>query len=102
LRIITLNVNGIRSAERKGFARWLARAEPWDVVCLQEIKAGHDDIPRALHAPRKGAPRPFSRPRRRATAGVALYAKHPRGSPPGSATTNSTPRAATSKPRSAT
>ena len=39
MRVITLNVNGIRSAERKGFARWLARAEPWDVVCLQEIKA---------------------------------------------------------------
>ena len=32
MRIITLNVNGIRSAERKGFARWLARIEPWDVV----------------------------------------------------------------------
>ena len=47
MRIITLNVNGIRSAERKGFARWLARAEPWDVVCLQEIKADVDDVPRA-------------------------------------------------------
>ena len=53
MRIITLNVNGIRSAERKGFARWLARVEPWDVVCLQEIKAAHDDVPRALRAPRK-------------------------------------------------
>ncbi len=39
VRVITLNVNGIRSSERRGFARWLARAEPWDVVCLQEIKA---------------------------------------------------------------
>ena len=38
MRIITLNVNGLRAAERKGFARWLARAEPWDVVCVQEIK----------------------------------------------------------------
>ena len=46
MRVITLNVNGIRSAERKGFARWLARVEPWDVVCLQEIKAHHDDVPR--------------------------------------------------------
>ena len=55
MRIITLNVNGIRSAERKGFARWLARAEPWDVVCLQEIKAHECDLPRALRAPRRSA-----------------------------------------------
>ena len=53
MRVITLNVNGIRAAERKGFARWLARVEPWDVVCLQEIKCAHDDVPRALAAPRK-------------------------------------------------
>ena len=46
MRVITLNVNGIRSAERKGFAHWLARGNPWDVVCLQEIKATHADIPR--------------------------------------------------------
>lgn len=38
MRIITLNVNGIRSAVRKGFLQWLARQRA-DVVCLQEIKA---------------------------------------------------------------
>ncbi len=53
MRIITLNVNGLRAAERKGFARWLARAEPWDVVCLQEIKCLACDVPRSLAAPRK-------------------------------------------------
>ena len=53
MRIITLNVNGLRSAERKGFARWLARAEPWDVVCLQEIRCADRDVPRSLAAPRK-------------------------------------------------
>ena len=74
MRIVTLNVNGIRSAERKGFARWLARAEPWDVVCLQEIKAGHDDIPRALKAPRK-AHAAFLPAEKKGYAGVALYAK---------------------------
>lgn len=37
-RVITLNVNGIRSAERKGFFTWLKRQRA-DVVCLQEIKA---------------------------------------------------------------
>ena len=98
MRIITLNVNGIRSAERKGFARWLARAEPWDVVCLQEIKATHDDIPRALRAPRTSHAA-FLPAERKGYTGVALYAKraaaHRRRA---SAAASSTPRAATSKP----
>ena len=74
MRIITLNVNGIRSAERKGFAHWLARGEPWDVVCLQEIKATTDDIPRLLLAPRKSHAA-FHPAERKGYAGVALYAK---------------------------
>jgi len=76
VRIITLNVNGIRSAERRGLARWLVRAEPWDVVCLQEIKAGHDDIPRAMRSPRR-AHAAFAPAERKGYAGVALYAKLP-------------------------
>ena len=36
MRIITINVNGIRSAARKGLFDWLARQDA-DVVCLQEI-----------------------------------------------------------------
>jgi len=76
VRIVTLNVNGIRSADRKGLARWLARAEPWDVVCLQEIKATHDDIPRALAAPR-GAAAAFFPAEKKGYAGVGLYAKAP-------------------------
>jgi exodeoxyribonuclease-3 len=39
MRIITLNVNGIRSAARKGLFEWLPRQRA-DVVCLQELKAG--------------------------------------------------------------
>jgi len=74
MRIVTLNVNGIRSAERKGLSRWLARAEPWDVVCLQEIKAGAEDVPQALRAPRK-AHAFFNAAARKGYAGVALYAK---------------------------
>lgn len=38
MRIITLNANGIRAAERKGFFTWLA-AQNADVVCIQETKA---------------------------------------------------------------
>lgn len=43
MRIITLNVNGIRAAEKKGLFSWLERQE-FDVCCLQEIKAGHDKL----------------------------------------------------------
>lgn len=38
MRIITLNVNGIRAAARKGFFGWLSDQKP-DVVCIQETKA---------------------------------------------------------------
>ncbi len=41
MRITTLNVNGLRSAERKGFSDWLARAAP-DVLCLQEVRADEE------------------------------------------------------------
>ncbi len=44
MRIITYNVNGIRSAVKKGFADWLA-TNPADIVCLQEIKANKEDVP---------------------------------------------------------
>lgn len=38
MKIITLNVNGIRSAHKKGLFRWLAKQNA-DVICLQEIRA---------------------------------------------------------------
>ena len=43
-KIITYNVNGIRAAISKGFLDWLKAANP-DIVCLQEIKAMHEQIP---------------------------------------------------------
>jgi exodeoxyribonuclease-3 len=76
VRVITLNVNGIRSSERRGLSRWLARADPWDVVCLQEIKAAHDDIPRALKGPRRSHAA-FHPAERKGYSGVAVYAKKP-------------------------
>ncbi len=38
MRIISANLNGIRSAGRKGFFDWMKRQQA-DVVCLQETKA---------------------------------------------------------------
>ncbi len=43
LRIITYNVNGIRSAINKGFIEWL-KTDPADVICLQETKAAKENI----------------------------------------------------------
>lgn len=44
MKIITYNVNGIRAAVKKGFLEWLAAEQP-DVLCIQETKAQHDQIP---------------------------------------------------------
>ena len=43
LRIITLNLNGIRSAAKKGFFEWLAKMRA-DAVCVQEVKAQAADM----------------------------------------------------------
>lgn len=43
MKIITYNVNGIRSAINKNWIGWLQAANP-DVVCLQEIKAHPDQL----------------------------------------------------------
>lgn len=55
VRIITLNLNGIRSAWSKGVLPWIA-AQKADFVCLQELKAQEGDLtddmrrPDGLHA----------------------------------------------------
>ncbi len=72
MRIITLNVNGLRSAAAKGFAAWMRRQKA-DVVCLQEIKAREEDLPRSLLAPR-GLHAFFHPAERRGYSGVAIYA----------------------------
>ncbi len=38
MRVITLNANGIRAADRKGFFQWLEQQNA-DFVCIQETKA---------------------------------------------------------------
>lgn len=43
MRIISYNVNGLRSAISKGFTDWLA-GDPADVICLQEIKAHKENV----------------------------------------------------------
>jgi exodeoxyribonuclease-3 len=73
LRVVTLNVNGLRSAARKGLYRWLAAQEA-DVVCLQEIKAHEADLASAQFA-LKGYHRALFCAKKKGYSGVALYSR---------------------------
>jgi exodeoxyribonuclease III len=73
VRIITCNVNGLRSADRKGFTAWMLGRKP-DVVCLQEIKAQESDLTKELLAP-KGLHGYFHPAEKKGYSGVAIYAK---------------------------
>jgi len=44
MRVITCNLNGVRSAVAKGFWSWLGRQRA-DVVCLQELRAERAQFP---------------------------------------------------------
>ena len=50
MRVISINLNGIRSAGRKGFYAWLRRQQA-DVVCLQELKAQVHQLDDSLYWP---------------------------------------------------
>ena len=50
MRVITVNVNGIRAAERKGFFPWLEK-QAADVVCIQETKAQKSQLDPAIFCP---------------------------------------------------
>ncbi|MEW9899537.1 exodeoxyribonuclease III [Chitinivorax sp. PXF-14] len=50
MRIISANLNGIRSAANKGFFDWLPQQHA-DVVCLQELKAQDADLSDAMRRP---------------------------------------------------
>jgi exodeoxyribonuclease-3 len=74
-RILTLNVNGIRSAGAKGLFRWLPKAGA-DVVCLQEVKAHEADIPEAWRFP-DDLQAHFHCAQKKGYSGTALYSKKP-------------------------
>jgi exodeoxyribonuclease-3 len=73
VRIITLNLNGIRSAVNKGFLQWLARQHA-DVACVQEIKAQPGDIVDGVRNP-DALLGYFHCAERRGYSGVGLYCR---------------------------
>jgi exodeoxyribonuclease-3 len=72
-RIITANLNGIRSAQRKGFFEWMLQQNA-DVVCLQELKAQEQDIQDEIFKP-KGYHGYFHFAEKKGYSGVGLYCK---------------------------
>ncbi len=73
MRVISLNLNGIRSAASKGFLPWLM-GQHADIVCVQELKAQAADMTPDLLGPDafRGF---FHYAEKRGYSGVGLYAK---------------------------
>jgi len=73
LKVITLNVNGIRSAASKGLFRWLEKQQA-DVVCLQELKCHEVDLDAKLHG-LKAFESCHAFAKKKGYSGVALYSR---------------------------
>ncbi|OHX36560.1 exodeoxyribonuclease III [Methylomonas sp. LWB] len=75
MRIISINLNGIRSADRKGFYDWLC-AQNADFVCLQELKAQAVDLTATMANP-TGYHGYFHYAEKKGYSGVGIYSKLP-------------------------
>ncbi|WP_428355555.1 exodeoxyribonuclease III [Methyloprofundus sp.] len=74
MRIITINTNGIRAAERKGFFPWLAQQDA-DIVCIQETKAQPEQLTAEAFRP-AGYHCYYHSAEKKGYSGVAIYSKH--------------------------
>jgi len=74
LRIISLNLNGIRSAASKGFYPWLAKQKA-DFICMQELKAQPADLSAEMRAP-KNFQGWFHCAEKKGYSGVGIYSRH--------------------------
>lgn len=73
MRIITVNVNGIRAAARKGFFDWLAKQNA-DVVCIQETKAQLPQLDDPIYHP-TGYHCFYHDAEKKGYSGVAIYSR---------------------------
>lgn len=74
MRVITLNVNGIRSAERKGFFGWMQQQQA-DVICIQETKAQRHQLDHDVFCP-EGYHCYYHDAEKKGYSGVALYCRN--------------------------
>ena len=73
-RVISLNVNGIRAAARKGFYDWL-RSQEADLVCIQETKAQVHQLGDEVFSP-DGYHCYYEDADKKGYSGVAIYSRH--------------------------
>jgi exodeoxyribonuclease-3 len=73
MRIITANLNGIRSATNKGFFAWFAQQKA-DVLCVQEVKAQRIDLSEEMLSP-VGYCSAFHFAEKKGYSGVGIYSK---------------------------
>ncbi len=73
MKIISWNVNGVRSVYKHGFSMWLSKSRA-DIVCLQEIKAQKEQIPEKLFSS-EGYHLYFHQAEKKGYSGVAVLAK---------------------------
>jgi exodeoxyribonuclease-3 len=77
MKIISWNVNGIRSAEKQGFLNWFASEAP-DVLCLNETKAEPEQLsPHLVNPVINGTAYKsyWACAEKRGYSGVAIYSK---------------------------
>lgn len=74
MRIISINVNGIRAAARKGLFTWLQQ-QAADVICLQEIKAKREQLDDSVFHP-QGYFGYFFPAQKPGYSGTAIYSRH--------------------------
>ncbi len=74
MRVLTLNVCGIRASQKKGLYQWLKRQKA-DYICLQEVRASEDQIDSDLFA-LNGYTRYLSVAEKKGYSGVCIYTKH--------------------------
>lgn len=75
MKIISANLNGIRSASSKGFFAWL-QTQDADVVCVQELKAQAADMTAEMLAP-LGYTGYFQYAEKKGYSGVGIYTRQP-------------------------
>ena len=75
MRIVSWNINGLRSVMTKGFSRWLARSGA-DVVGLQEVRAREEQVQAELRKLR-GWHRSVHAAERAGYSGVGLLSRRP-------------------------
>ena len=73
MRVISINVNGIRAAHRKNFFIWLQKQDA-DIVCVQETKAQVDQLTEEIIKP-KGYYSYFNDALKKGYSGVAIYSR---------------------------